>query len=81
MIDIKSETAKHLREEFNIDPNVTALLFDKGILSYCSCRDMLIREEYRRKAEPKERNRLKEKLAEDFCLSFISIEKILGKKW
>ena len=80
MINIKTETARHLRDEFNIDSNVTALLFDKGILSFVACRDMLIREEYRKKARSKERNRLKAKLAEKYCVSFISIEKILQNK-
>jgi hypothetical protein len=77
MIDVKTKTAEHLSNEFNIDPNVTALLFDKGILSFTSCRDMLIREEYRRKAQSKEKNRLKNKLAEKYCLSFGCIEKII----
>jgi hypothetical protein len=76
MTDIKAGIVKHLNDEFNIDPNVTALLFDKGVLSFCACRDLLIREEYRRKAEPKEKRRLKNKIADKYCISVELVEKI-----
>ena len=79
MTNIKAETAKLLRDEFNVDPNVTALLFDKGVLSIPACRDMLIKEEYRRKLQPKERNRLKTKLADKYCVSVSLVEKAVLK--
>lgn len=77
MINIKAETARHLRDEFNIDPNVTALLFDKEVLSFAACRDMLIREEYRKKAQPKEKQRLRSKLSDKYCVSVSLVEKIV----
>jgi hypothetical protein len=77
MINVKAETAKHLRDQFNIDPNVTALLFDKGILSFGQCRDMLIREEYRKKMQPKEKCRIKAEIAEMFCISADMVRKIV----
>jgi len=81
MIDIRKETAKHLKDEFNIDPNVTALLFDKGVLSIGACRDMLIRVDYQRKAQHGEKQRLKGKIAERYCVSIDTIEKIVCKKF
>lgn len=77
MINIKAETARHLRDEFNIDSNVTALLFDNGALSMQACRNMLIREEYRKKACSKERQRVKGCIAERYCISIKSVEKIV----
>lgn len=76
-MNIQKETAKHLRDEFNIDPNVTALLFDKGVLSIGACRDMLIKEEYRRKIKPKERCLIKIELAEKYCISVETVRKIV----
>jgi hypothetical protein len=79
MTDVKAETAKLLRDEFNIDPNVTNLLFDKGMLNFKICRDILIKEEYRRKAQSKERQRLKGRLAERYCVSLELVRKIVEK--
>jgi hypothetical protein len=77
MINVKAETARLLRDEFNIDPNVTALLFDKGMLSFTACRNMLIQEEYRKKAQPKERQRVRGMLAEKYCISVSFLEKMI----
>ena len=77
MTNIREGTARHLKEEFNIDPNVSNLLFDKGILSFSACRDMLIREEYRKNAQPKEKQRVKGRIAERYCISVELVRKIV----
>ena len=79
MIDIKAGIAKLLLEEYNIDKETTCQLFDRGILNFKECRDLLIRTEYSKKAEPKERNCLKYKLAESYCISMSLVEKVVLK--
>jgi hypothetical protein len=78
---IEMEMAKLLKDEFNVDPSLTALLFDKGVFSIKSCRDVLIKEEYRRKAQPKERQRVKAIIADHYCISIKAVEKILSKNY
>jgi hypothetical protein len=80
MINVKAETARLLKDEFNIDPNVTNLLFDKGMLSFTACRNVLINEEYRKKAQAKERQCLRNKIAEKYCVSMSFVEKLTTKK-
>jgi hypothetical protein len=78
-MNIKQATAKLLEDEFKVDPQTTNILFDNGILDFKECRDLLIKTEYVKKAEPKERQRLKEKLANRYCISVCLVEKILSK--
>lgn len=80
MIKIREATAKLLKEEFQIEPEVTEILFARGILSEYNCRNVLIKKEYKDKAQPKEKNRLKNKLAENYCVSVFLVEKIVGNK-
>ena len=80
MTDIKAGISKLLLEEYNIDKDITCQLFDRGILNYKECRDLLIRTEYSKKAEPKERNFLKSKLAERYCISMSLVEKVVLKQ-
>jgi len=79
MTDIKAGISKLLLEEYNIDKDITCQLFDRGILNYKECRDLLIRTEYSKKAEPKERNYLKSKLAVKYCISMSLVEKVVLK--
>ena len=76
--DIRKEIAKLLRDEYQISEDITAALFERRILFAPAIRNALIREEYMRKIRPKEKNLLKAKLADRYCVSFASIEKILA---
>lgn len=80
MINIRANTAKLLKEEFNIEESVTARLFEKGILQEQLVKKVLVRDEYRKNARPKERNRLKGRLAEKYFISVALVEKIVAKK-
>lgn len=77
MMLIRTETAKLLKEEFQIDPEVTAIMFEEGFLRECECRNVLIRNEYKKKAQSKERMRLRTKLADKYCVSVSLIEKVV----
>ena len=79
MIDIKKDTEKLLKSEYGISETVTRELFASGILHEHIVRNVLIKHEYKKKIKPKEKNRLKIKLADKYCISFFSIEKILSK--
>ena len=79
IINIRVSVKKLLKEKYNIAPEVTDEMFKSGILKEYNCRDMLIIEEYKRLARPKERNRVKLSIAEKYCISFASVEKILSK--
>lgn len=79
IINIRVSVKKLLKERYNIDPEVTDEMFNSGVLKDHVCRDMLIMDEYKRKAQPKERNRLKNKLAEKYCISASLVEKIILK--
>jgi hypothetical protein len=75
MILVKNGIAKFLMDEFHISPQTTGILFDKGILTDKACRDVLIKMEYVEKTRPKEKLRLRNKLAEKYCVSVSLIEK------
>jgi len=79
MIEIRSCTAKLLRDEFLIDPQVTELLFEKGILAEHICRNVLIRAEYEAKVEVTGKQRLKGRIADEYCISVYLVEKIIKK--
>lgn len=74
---IRTEATKLLKEYFNIEPDVACVMFDNGFLNEQKCRDALIRAEYKKKAQPKEKMRVKQKLADKYCLSIGSIRAIV----
>jgi hypothetical protein len=76
IINIRVSVKKLLKEKYNIAPEVTEKMFDSGLLKEYNCRYMLIRDEFMKKAEPKEKQRLRSKLAEKYCVSVKTIEKI-----
>lgn len=80
MTNIKAEITKQLKNEFGIDPSVTEVLFERGLLFIPACRNYLIREEYKKKAQPKERQRVKGIIADSFCVSVKLVEKIVSDK-
>jgi len=79
MTNIKLEISKLLKESYGIDPTVSDRMFDDGILTYKACRDLLIKNEYQNKSEQKEKIRLRNKLADRYCVSVSLIEKIVLK--
>lgn len=80
MTDIKSATAKLLKDNFQIDPQTTDILFEEGILDFRQCRNKLIQIEYAQKAKPKCKNLLKNNLAGVYNVSVELVEKIVAKK-
>jgi len=76
IINIKVSVKKLLKEKYNIDPEVTDEMFRQGVLKEYNCRDMLIRDEFLKKAEPREKQRLRNKLAEKYCVSVKTVEKV-----
>jgi len=77
MINIKDQTARMLKEKYQIDEEITTILFEKGILREDILKKILLKEEYRQKVEPKGRQILKHKLAKKYCVSVKLIEKII----
>lgn len=76
IINIRVSVKKLLKEKYNIDPELTDQMFDNGILKEHVCRDVLIINEFKQKAQPREKQRLRNKLAEKYCVSVKTIEKI-----
>ncbi len=79
MIMIRQNTAKLLKDLYGIDESITALMFQDGILREQECRNALLIKEYTEKIMPKEKQRIKGKLAEKYCVSVELIEKIIKK--
>jgi hypothetical protein len=77
IVQIRISTAKLLKDNFQIDPKITESMFNKGILANQGCRDALIRNEYKQKVEPGEKQRLRSRLAEKYCISISLVEKIV----
>ena len=76
MINIQEETAKTLKSEFGIDELTTALLFERGMLSFQGCRNVLLKEEFKKRCRKKEKQILRVRLADKFCMSMSLVEKI-----
>ena len=79
MINIRKETAKLFWENFKIEKTVTEELFESGILHETTIIKVLIRNEYKKKVKPLEKQRLKGRLAEKYCMSCESVRKIVEK--
>ena len=77
MIEIRSCTAKLLKDQFEIEPNVTELMFENGLLVDHVCRNVLIKAEYSSTVEPTGKQRLKGKIADKYCISVELVEKIM----
>jgi hypothetical protein len=79
MINIKTETAKLLWENFKIEKSVTEELFDNGILHETTVLKVLIRNEYQRKIKPKRKTFLKSRLAQKYSVSNELVRKIVER--
>lgn len=79
IINIKVSIKKLLEQNYQINPEITEQLFNEGILKEHICKKFLIKDEYKRKAQPKEKQRVRNMLAEKYCISVSSVEKTLFK--
>ena len=77
MSRVRTNMARLLFDNFKVDPRITEVLFEVGILTDKAARDALIKDEYLKGIEPREKERLKNKLADKYCLSLPMIKKIL----
>lgn len=78
-MNIRANTARLFKEEFMIDPKVTEMLFEKGIIQEHNIKKILIRDEYNKKVEPKGKQILKTRIAEKYCVSVKLVEKVIIK--
>lgn len=78
MINIRVCTARILKDRFQIEEEVTEVLFTEGILQDHVCRNFLIKEEYFNKVDISGRQVLKNHLADRFCVSTSTIEKVIS---
>ena len=76
IVNVRVSVKKLLKDRYNIAPEITDRMFESGILKEYNCRDMLIRSEFIEKAQPKEKQRLRSKLASKYCVSIKTIEKV-----
>lgn len=77
MIDVREKTVAYMRRNFDIQPAVTEAMFDTGILREDLVRRVIIRDEYNRQSPTFKKTELKIHLAERWCLSLSTIEKII----
>jgi hypothetical protein len=80
MIQIKVCTAKLLKDKFGIEKELTEILFDEGLLQEHKCRDVLIKEEYNLRVSHSGKQMLKSIIADRYCVSIETVEKIIAKK-
>lgn len=79
MINIRNKTATILKQNFNIDPSLTEMLFDVGLIRDDIARRFVIREEYLAKSRSLRKTDLKISLAQKYCVSFSTVEKIVSE--
>ena len=77
MINIRANTAKMLKDDFDIDSEVTSLLFEKGIVRESEVMKVLIKDDYIKNVKPKQKRILRNKLALKYCISISLVEKIV----
>lgn len=78
MIDIRKRTAELVQKNLDIPEEITATLFEFGLLEEHICKRVLIREEYYSRATPKRKTELKIILAQKYCVSLATINKYLA---
>lgn len=79
MIDIKKDTEQLLKKEFGISETVTKELFESGILHEHLMRKVLIKVEYKKKLKAKQKQLIRNKIAEKYCVSVSLVEKTVLK--
>ena len=76
---IREGTARFMSENFGISSDTTEVLFDTGLFREDVARRVLIRDEYNQEARPGNKTDLKWELADKYCVSESTVEKILCK--
>lgn len=77
MINVKAKAAAYVLQNFDIRPEVTEAMFDTGLLKEETVKRVLIRDEYQRRARTNKKTELKIHLAERWCVSLSTVEKII----
>ena len=77
MINVRQESAKMLKSQYNIEEEITILLFEKGIIREDIIRKILLKDEYKQRVEPNGKQILKGKLADKYCVSVELVEKVI----
>ena len=80
MINIRVCTARLLKDRFQIEEKTTEILFNEGILQAHVCRNVLIRNEFNEKVQVSGKQELKYNIADRFCVSEATVEKIIAKR-
>jgi len=75
MINVKEEAAKMLKEHFDIAPETTAMLFEKGIIREPEMKKVLLKQEYQTKVKRNGKQVLRYELASKYCVSVSLVEK------
>lgn len=74
-MNIRKDTAIFMMKCFEIEPEITSIMFDIGLLNEKECKKTLIKNEYNQKRETQQKTQLKYDLADKYCLSIESIRK------
>lgn len=77
---IRDETAQYVAENFAIPPEVTEVLFDVGLFREDLAKRVIIREQYFARSSSEKKSNVKEDLAQKFCTSVSTIEKIVSNE-
>jgi hypothetical protein len=80
MIDVRKEGIRYFNKHFDLEVDKVKELFDNGIIHESIIIKCLIKEEYKNKMRPKEKQRLKQRLADKYCVSVPLVEKIVANK-
>jgi|GEM_PF-6432828 len=75
MINVKKDAAKMLKEHFDIAPETTAMLFEKGIIREVEMKKVLLKQEYQTKVKRNGKQVLRYELASKYCVSVSLVEK------
>ena len=75
MINVKEDTASMLQEYFDIAPEITAALFEKGIIREPEMKKVLLKQEYQTKVKRNGKQVLRYELASKYCVSVSLVEK------
>ena len=64
-----------LKEHFDIAPEITAMLFEKGIIREPEMKKVLLKQEYQTKVKRNGKQVLRYELASKYCVSVSLVEK------
>ena len=79
-MDVKSQTANMLKDNYGILPEVTMALFEDDVLTEYQARKALIRDRFFKQSSKLKITELKVTLAQQFCVSLSTVEKYIASK-